>query len=169
MKRYLLIVLMLSAAAGTAIAQQMPPPPPLPSAEELAMIPGLSAAQQIELRKILLQRRDAQEDAHNKLREQLQALHAKQRAEHERIDSQTSEQIRKLLGEEGFRSYAEWTLAHRHGPGPGFGFGPAPGFEPAGGPHALPPHQPLGHGPSAPPPPPPGGTGGGAPNDSQDE
>ena len=168
MRKYLLIVLMLSAAAGSVSAQQMPPPPPgpppgppVPSAEELATIPNLSTAQQIELRKILVQRRDADEDAHDKLREQMQALHAKQRAEHERIDTQTSEQVRKLLGEEGFRTYAEWTLQHRHGPHQGM----APGGGREGGPgaHGLPPHEGPGHGPAAPPPGP--GAGAGAPDD----
>jgi len=161
MKKYLLIVLMLCGAAGSASAQPPPPPPPLPSAEALATIPGLSAAQQIELRKILVQRRDAQEDAHKKLREQIEALHAKERAEHERIDAQTSEQVRKLLGDDGFRNYAEWTLAHHRGPGPGMGPAAGPGFGP--GPHAPPP----GHGPSAPPPGP--AAGGAAPDDATDE
>lgn len=81
---------------------------PIPSAEMLATIPGLSTAQQQEMRRIAIEQRDAHE-----------ALRIKERAEHERIDERSDERIRKLLGEEGFRKYAEWKQTRMRGPHPG--------------------------------------------------
>jgi len=140
----------------------------VPAAEELATVPGASAAQQAEIRKILLQRRDAQENLRESMRAQFDALHTKERSEHERIDDQASAQLRKLLGDDGYRAYAEWTLAHRgppHGMGPHPGpggpdghFGPGMGARPERGAPAL-------------PPPPPGAPSGGhaAPDDAADD
>jgi len=88
-------------------------------AEVLATVPDLSAAQQAELRKILLQRRDADEATQQKFRAQFDALRLQERNEHERIEAQSSEQLRKLLGDEGYRHFAEWRLSHRGPPGGG--------------------------------------------------
>ena len=121
------------AAPGPHGPPGPPGPPPTPSAEELATIPSLSVEQQVQLHKILSERRDAQEAVAKRTRDVLDAQHEKDRAEHERIDEQGSERIRKLLGEEGFRHYAEWQQAHR-GPGrdgPGHG-GPGPNEGPRG-------------------------------------
>jgi len=90
-----------------------PPGPPLPSAEELATIPTLSTQQQIELRKILLERRDALDATRDKTREAMEAQRKRERADVERIDEQSSERLRKLLGDDGFRRYAEWQLGQR--------------------------------------------------------
>ena len=110
----LLLAILLAAVSTAALAQPAPPhAPPVPPSEELATMPGATPAQQAEIRKILIQRRNAQEDIHAKMREQFDALHAKERAEHERVDEQASDQLRKLLGEEGYRAYAQWSLAHR--------------------------------------------------------
>ena len=149
----LLIAILLAAGNAAAVAQVPPPPaPPVPPPEELATIPGVSAAQQVEIHKILIQRRNAQEDIHTKMREQFDALHAKERSEHERVDEQASEQLRKLLGEDGYRAYAQWSLAHR---------GPAHG----GLAHE---HPRPGHGmPEIPPPPGAPGPGRAAPADDE--
>ncbi len=122
-------IISLSAAlfaalfAASAGAQPMPPGPPggVPPAEALATVPSLTAAQQVEVRNILIQRRDALEAAQTRARAEFDALRVKERNEHERVDAQTSEQLRKLLGDEGYRKYAEWDLAHRrpHDGGPG--------------------------------------------------
>lgn len=123
--RLFIALLAALCAAATAGAQSLPPPPGgaphAPSSEELATVPNLSAAEQVELRKILIQRRNAHEAAHEKARAEFDALHAKERSEHERIDEQASEQARKLLGEEGYRNFAQWDLAHRGPPGAGAG------------------------------------------------
>jgi len=108
----------LAAGPFAAAAPPMPPGPhgpPLPSAEELATIPTLSTQQQIELRKILLERRDALEAARDKTRDAMEAQHKRERADVERIEEQSSERLRKLLGDDGFRRYAEWRFA-LHGP-----------------------------------------------------
>lgn len=111
----LLLAILLGTGSVAATAQPEPPPhgPFLPRAEELATLPGVSAAQQAEIRQVLIQRRNAQEDIHAKFRQQFDTLHAKERSEHERVDEQASDQLRKLLGEEGYRAYAQWRLAHR--------------------------------------------------------
>ncbi len=128
---------------GAALAQAQPGPngPPLPSAEELATLASTSAAQQVELRKILRERADALDAAREKSRAALEAQRRRDRDEFERIETLSSERIRTLLGDEGFRRYAEWLQArHRGGPGrfddhrgPG-----GPGHD-DGGPHAQPP------------------------------
>ncbi|HEY0230843.1 MAG TPA: hypothetical protein VGC55_06310 [Dokdonella sp.] len=105
-------------AAGTlAVAAPPMPPgphgPPLPSAEELATIPSLSTQQQVELRKILLDRRDALDATHEKTHDAMEAQRKRERADVERIDEQSSERLRKLLGDDGFRRYAEWQLGQR--------------------------------------------------------
>jgi hypothetical protein len=159
MKRTPLAILLFAivCATGAASAQVPPPGPPgggVPPAEALATIPNLTAAQQTEVRRILVQRRDAEEAAQAKARSEFDALRVKQRTEHERIEDQTSEQLRKALGDDGFRAYAEWSLAHRGPPG--------------GGPRGpMPPHGghrggPEGDGP-------PGGPGGHAPPADTDD
>jgi hypothetical protein len=86
----------------------------------LATIPGLSSEQQQGLHKIFLQRRDAEEALRAKQRAELDALRVKGRGEHERIAESTDASLRKLLGDDGYRKFAEWQLAQRAGPrGPG--------------------------------------------------
>lgn len=77
----------------------------VPSAEQLATIPDLTPAQQQELRRIAIEQRDAHE-----------ALRLKDRSERERIDERADERVRKLLGEEGFRKFAEWKQSQGRGP-----------------------------------------------------
>ena len=125
--RHCLVLLALAFSLNGAAQSPPPPPPPsgiggigmVPPAEVLATVPDLNAAQQSELRKILLQRRDADEAAQQKFRAQFEALHVQERNEHERIEAQSSEQLRKLLGDEGYRHFAEWRLSHRGPPGGG--------------------------------------------------
>ncbi|MEO8804198.1 MAG: hypothetical protein ABI304_06380 [Rudaea sp.] len=126
----IMLATLFSVGAG---AQPMPPHPGsrgLPSMEALATVPSLSVAQQIELRKILIQRRDAQQAARAKTRAEFDALRVKGRNERERIDDQTSEQLRKLLGDDGYRHYAEWDLDHHGRRG---GVDPHPSMRPRGG------------------------------------
>ncbi len=144
--------LLAALFAAGAWAQQVPPGPPgVPPAEVLVTAPDLTAAQQIEVRKILIQRRDAQEAAQMRTRNEFDALRVKERNEHERIDEQSSEQLRKLLGDDGYRKFAEWDLTHRGPPGGG------PGSHPPMGPHG---EHADGPGHAAPPP---TGAGGPAP------
>lgn len=147
----------LALLAATPAFAQMPPhghPGPhggVPSAVALATIPGLSATQQTQLRRILIQRRNAMEASQNKWRDEFDALHAKARDDHDRIEDQATDQLRKELGEAGFKAYAEWTLAHHgpHGPHGMHGFGPHPSHGPHGhGPHGAGPGE---HGEMPPP------------------
>jgi hypothetical protein len=124
-----------------------PGPPGVPPAEVFATIPDLSAAQQTEVRKILLQRRDAQDAVHSRTRTEMEALHTKERNEHERIDEQTTDQLRKALGDEGYRHYAQWQVSqhgpHEDGPrpphrGPDGGHPPTMGAGPGGAAGAAP-------------------------------
>ena len=160
MRKLILSAALMSAfAACNVSAQPMmpgPPPPPgggAPSAEMLATT-DLTTAQQADVRRILVQKRDALDAAESKLRAQAEALHKQMRDEHERIDAQTSDQLRKALGDDAYKRYAEWSLRHEHGPmgGPDGARGP-------GGMHG--PHGDMG-GPGAPPPP---GNGAGKPDD----
>jgi hypothetical protein len=115
LSRKILVLTML--VSTSAFAQMMPPGPPgPPPAEALATIPGLTTAQQVELRRILIQRRDAQDAAHAKARSEMEALHIKERSEAERIDEQYTDQLRKALGDDGYKNYALWDLAHRGPP-----------------------------------------------------
>jgi hypothetical protein len=161
MKRHVqLILLAASFCATSAFGQQPPPMPPgppgdgVPPAEVLATAPGLTAAQQAEVRRILIQRRDADEAARDRTRAQMEALRKQDRTEHERIDTQASDQLRKLLGDDGYRRFAEWNLAHRGPPG-GPGAGPHGPMPPRGGkPQGDGPAHPGGPGQDAPPQPP---------------
>lgn len=107
------------AASASAGAQPLPhgegPPrerPEVPPGEALAAIPGLDAAQQVELRKILRERRDALEALREKSRAAFEAQRRRERDEAERIDDESSGRVRKLLGDDGYRRYAEWRAAH---------------------------------------------------------
>jgi hypothetical protein len=59
--------------------------------------------QQQQLRQLLIQRRDAHE-----------ALRQRERAEHDKIDANSDNRIRALLGEQEYVRYVKWTM----GPGP---------------------------------------------------
>ena len=121
MKRKPLAILVLVLASASAALAEPPGPPGggVPPDEALATVPNLTTAQQLEVRRILTQRRDAQETLQTKTHTEFEALRIKERNERERIDDQASDQLRKALGEEGFRSFAEWSLAHRGPPGDG--------------------------------------------------
>jgi len=154
MKRTLLLAVLL--AAGVAEAQPAPHGPPgpppgppgAPSPEALANVPDLDAAKQIEVRKLLIQRRDAHDALRAKEDAERDATKARYRAEHERIDDDSSTRLRKLLGDDGYRALAVWLVGPRGGMGPGAPGpdrargdrrppGPATGFnDPA---HSLPP------------------------------
>lgn len=122
MKNHTLAALLTTMLAASAGALAMPPPDGVPSAQAVATLPDLSATQQDELRKILHERRDALEAARDKSRAAREAQMRKDRAEFERIDEQSDARIRKLLGDDGFRRYAEWSLAHGpHAPHAGRG------------------------------------------------
>ena len=131
------VTLILSALGAVAAAQSLPQgaaphpahAPGLPAPELLATNPDLTAAQQAELRKVLADRRDAHEGVEAKSRAEHDALAKKDRAEHERIDEQSAERLRKLLGDDGYRRFAEWLVAHHAA-------GHAPGDGPQRGPHA---------------------------------
>jgi hypothetical protein len=124
MTRRLLLAVLL--AAGAAEAEPMPhgppgPPPPglqgPPSPEAIATIPDLDAAKQIELRKLLIQRRDAHEALRAKEDAERDAMKTRYRAEHERIDDDSSARLRKLLGDEGYRTLSAWLVGPRGGMG----------------------------------------------------
>ena len=153
MKKLILTAALFAAfAAVDAGAQMGPPGPPpgghVPSAEMLATS-DLTPAQQADVRRILLQQRDAFDAAASKVHAQMEALHKQMRDEHERIDAQTSDQLRKALGDDAYKKYAEWAMRHEHGP-----------MEGPHGPGMHGPHGPHGDGPGAPPP----GTGAGKPD-----
>jgi hypothetical protein len=113
----------VNAAPGQGGHPGGPPgPPPAPSAEQLATVPSLTADQQVQLHKLLLERRDAHQAIAKRSRDLMETQRDKDRVEHERIDDANSERVRKLLGEDGFRQYAQWQLSHR-GPGPHAGHG----------------------------------------------
>ena len=76
------------------------------SYELLATLPDTTAAQQETIHRIESERRSAYAD-----------LFAKQRAERERIDAEAAQKLRKALGDEGYRNYADWKLSHGHGRG----------------------------------------------------
>ncbi|HKE46744.1 MAG TPA: hypothetical protein VKB52_01660 [Rhodanobacteraceae bacterium] len=131
MIRTLLITVLL--AAGAAEAQPVPhgpqgplPPPGAPSPEALATAPDLDATKQADVRRILIQRRDAHDALRAKEDAERAAAKARYRAEHERVDDESSTKLRKLLGEDGYRALAAWLVAPR-GPGPDRMRGPHPG------------------------------------------
>jgi hypothetical protein len=131
MRKLLLSALLLGT---TAVASAQRGPPPVPSPLMLATVPGLSADQQAGVRKILLQHRDAMETLASKEHAEFEAARQRGRAERERADDATDAALRKLLGDDGYRKFAEWHLSRRgpHGPGatPGPGFGPRSGQGP---------------------------------------
>jgi len=116
------LLLCITASAAAQFGPIGPPPPaPVPSALDVAAIPGLSADQQAGARKILLQRRDAVEALMTRQRADFDALRQKERNERERIDDTAAASLRKLLGDDGMRKFAEWHGAQHggHGRGPG--------------------------------------------------
>ena len=133
----LLALIVFASVSAAAWAQQAPPPSPL----ELATIPGVSTAQQLELRKIFVQSRDAMESLHSRQHAEFDALRVKYRGEQERLVETTDANVRKLLGEEGYKHFAEWQLAQHRGPPhagpPGMRGGPPEGMRPImpAGPH----------------------------------
>ncbi len=158
MKRLILATALFAALAAIDVGAQpmMGPPghPPgerVPSAEMLATS-DLTPAQQADVRRILMQKRDALDAAESKLRTQMESLHKQMRDDHERIDSQTSDQLRKALGEDTYKRYAEWSLHHEHGPMDGARGPGSPGMHGARGDK---------NGPGAPQP----GAGAGKPDD----
>jgi hypothetical protein len=148
MKNLILATALFTALAAADVAAQPmgpPGPPPgerAPSAELLATS-DLTPAQQTDVRRILMQKRDALDAAESKLRAQAEALHKQMRDERERIEAQTSDQLRKALGEDAYKRYAEWSLRHERGP-----------MDRVGGPGMRGPHGPHGdkNGPATPPP-----------------
>jgi hypothetical protein len=114
------IVSALLASASATAAHAQPGPRGRPSYELLATIPDLTAAQQQDIRRIESERRDAHD-----------TLRIKQRNEQERIDEQSESRLRKTLGDDGYRRYAEWKTGRMAGPA---GF-PRPGM---GRPHGHP-------------------------------
>jgi hypothetical protein len=135
------ILLITTLAAGIAQASAHPgdsgppgPPPPhggAPSPEALATVPGLDAAQQTEVRKLLLQRRDAHEALRTKEDAERDAMKTRYRTEHERIDDESAAKLRKLLGDDGYRNLAGWLMSRG----------------PDGGPRGMRPPGPDGRGP----------------------
>ncbi|MEP6940926.1 MAG: hypothetical protein ABI846_14260 [Rudaea sp.] len=125
MKKLSIGILLLCVAAS-ASAQFGPP---VPTALEVAAIPGLSGDQQAGVRKILLQRRDAVEALMIRQHADFDALRQKERGERERIDDTTAVSLRKLLGDDGLHKFAEWHAAQRdnHGPRPEMQRGAGPG------------------------------------------
>ena len=126
MKRTLLLAVLL--AAGVAEAQPAPhgppaPPPPgppgAPSPEALAGIPDLDASKQVEVRKLLIQRRDAHDALRAKEDAERDAAKARYRTEHERIDDESSSRLRTLLGDDAYRTLAAWLVGPHGGMGPG--------------------------------------------------
>jgi len=105
----------LIAALFCAQAGAHPGGPPVPPPEALATVAGLSAAQQAEVRKIMIERRDALENVEEKARADMEALHKRVRSEHERIEEANAEKLRKALGDEQYLRFAQW-LQERHGP-----------------------------------------------------
>lgn len=100
--------LMLLLAAAPALAQ---PARPAPAPEALATIPELSFAQQTALRRLLVERQEAEQHQQDKHRSEL-----------ERIRENSAARIHDLLGDEGYRRYAQWRgAADRPPPAPGAG------------------------------------------------
>lgn len=65
--------------------------------ELLATAPGITIAQQQEIRRIESERRDAHD-----------SLRIKQRGEHARIDEQAEQRLRHALTDDGYQRYIEW-------------------------------------------------------------
>ncbi|MBO9663301.1 periplasmic heavy metal sensor [Dokdonella sp.] len=92
------------------------PGPGIPSAEMLATADDLSATQQADIRKILRERRDAEDALRSRLRGEREAIDQRERTERERIEDQSAQKLRAALGEDGYRAYARWMS--QRGPGP---------------------------------------------------
>lgn len=101
---------LLAAAPAFAQPGRAAPPPP----EVLATVPDLSFAQQTALRRILIEQEDAERAQRDKLRGEL-----------ERIRTRSAERIHELLGEDGYRRYAQWRADAGRRPSPP-GAGPRP-------------------------------------------
>ncbi len=116
-RRVLALALLVALSAPAAMAQspahEAGPAARVPSAEQLATIPSLSSTQQVELHKLLVERRAAMESAREKSREAWQAQRERTRAERERIDQDYSTRMRQALGDEGFASFAQWQSKQR--------------------------------------------------------
>ena len=120
LNKYTLSLGLLALLASATAFAQMPPPgaPPgkhrgdVPSAVALATIPGLSATQQTQLRHILIEQRKAMDSARQQWRKDFEALRLKQRNERDRIEDQTTQRLRKALGDSGYKAYAEWRMKH---------------------------------------------------------
>jgi len=103
-----LLPLSLLFGCSIAAAQSAPPPGPapmgpdgVPSPAALAAVPGLSVEQQQRLRQLLIQRRDAHE-----------ALRQREQTAHDKIDTDSANRIRALLGDAEYARYAAWSLDH---------------------------------------------------------
>lgn len=96
----LALVLLASLAAGTSHARS--PAHRGVSQEQLATVPGLTAAQQDAIYRIETERRAAHE-----------ALVAKERPAHKQIEEQTTQKLRAALGDEAYTTYAAWKLERR--------------------------------------------------------
>ncbi len=124
---------LLAAGSVPAMADPGPhgSPPGVPSAEALALIDNLDTKQQTEIRKILTERRNAEEALRSRMHGEREALARRERTEREQLDANTSQRLREALGEEGFRHYARWATnsrppISRGGRGPSSSDAPAP-------------------------------------------
>lgn len=112
-----ILTALLAASSAPAMAGPGPHGSPrgVPSAEALALIDNLDTKQQTEIRKILTERRNAEESLRSRMRGEREALARRERTEREQLDANTSQRLRETLGEEGFRHYAQW-VTHRRPP-----------------------------------------------------
>lgn len=102
MKRLTLATALLGALLGAAGISHARGPDSL---ERLATLPNTTAAQQEQILAIEEARRTA-----------YHALFEKMHDERARIDREQAAKLRKLLGEDGYRKYAQWKLDQRGGP-----------------------------------------------------
>lgn len=102
MKRLTLVTALLCAVVGAAGPSLARGPDSL---ERLATLPDTTAAQQEQILAIEEARRTAYHE-----------LFEKMHTERARIDREQAAKLRKLLGEDGYRKYAQWKLDQRGGP-----------------------------------------------------